>query len=46
MANTLAALTRNARRRDTMSYAKAIDDSESDLALLRDKYYLNFFHFG
>ena len=46
MANTLAALTRNAKRRDTMSYAKAIDDWESDLALLRDKYYLDFFHFG
>jgi len=46
MANTLAALTRNAKRRDTISYAKAIDDWESDLVLLRDKYYLDFFHFG
>ena len=46
MANTLAALTRNAKRRDTMSYAKAIDDWESDLVVLRDKYYLDFFHFG
>jgi hypothetical protein len=46
IANTLPALTRNAKRRDTMSYAKAIDDWESDLALLRDKYYLDFFHFG
>ena len=46
MANTLAALTRNAKRRDAMSYAKAIDDWEDDLVLLRDKYYLDFFHFG
>jgi hypothetical protein len=29
-----------------MSYAKVTDDWESDLALLRDKYYLDFFHFG
>ena len=46
MANTLAALTRNAKRRDAMSYGKAIDDWEDDLALLCDKYYLDFFHFG
>ena len=46
MANTLAALTRNAKRRDAMSYTRAIDDWESDLVLLRDKYYLDFFHFG
>jgi hypothetical protein len=45
-ANTLAALTRNAKRRDSMSYAKAIDDWESDLVLLRDKYYLDLFRFG
>jgi hypothetical protein len=46
MSNTLAALTRNAKRRGAMSYAKAIDDWEEDLILLRDKYYLDFFYFG
>jgi hypothetical protein len=46
LANTLAALTRNAKRRDAVSYAKAIDDWEHDLALLRERYYLDFFHFG
>lgn len=46
LANTLAALTRNAKRRDATSYATAIDDWEGDLALLRDSYYVNFFHFG
>jgi hypothetical protein len=46
MANTLAALTRNAKRRDTVSFRRAIDDWEHDLVLLRDKYYVDFFHFG
>jgi hypothetical protein len=46
LANTLAALTRNAKRRDSMSYAKAIDDWEDDLALLRERYYVQFLHFG
>lgn len=46
MANTLAALTRNAKRRDTVSFARAIDDWEHDLVLLRDRYYADFFHFG
>lgn len=46
LANTLAALTRNAKRRDTVSCAKAIDDWERDLVLLRERYYLDFFHFG
>jgi hypothetical protein len=46
LANTLAALTRNAKRRDVMSYATAIDDWEGDLALLHEKYYAHFFHFG
>jgi hypothetical protein len=45
-ANTLAALTRNAKRRDVVSYAKAIDDWESDLDFMREKYYLGVFHFG
>ena len=46
LANTLAALTRNAKRRDAMSYKKAINDWEGDLAVLRERYYLNVFHFG
>jgi hypothetical protein len=33
LANTLAALTRNAKRLDAMSYATAIDDWEGDLTL-------------
>ena len=45
MANTLAALTRNAKRRDATSYAKAIDDWERDLVLLYVRYYLDVFHF-
>lgn len=46
LANTLASLTRNAKRRDTLSLARAIDDWEHDLVLLRDRYYVDFFHFG
>jgi hypothetical protein len=46
LANTLAALTRNAKRRDVESYAIAIDDWEGDLALLHERYYVRFFHFG
>jgi hypothetical protein len=46
LANTLAGLTRNAKRRDAVSCAKAIDDWEHDLVLLRDRYYLDCFHFG
>ena len=46
LANTLAALTRNAKRRDDLSYAKAIDDWEGDLVFLRDRYYFALFHFG
>ena len=46
LANTLAALTRNAKRRDVISYARAIDDWEGDLALLYERYYVRFFHFG
>jgi hypothetical protein len=29
-----------------MSYAKGIDDWEDDLALLRERYYVQFLHFG
>ena len=46
LANTLAAFTRNAKRREGMSFTSAIEDWESDLVLLREKYYLNFFRFG
>jgi len=46
LANTLAALTRNAKRRDAVSFASAIDDWERDLGLLREKYYPDLFHFG
>lgn len=45
LANTLAALTRNAKRRNGISYAKAIGDWEDDLRFLREKYYFGFFHF-
>lgn len=46
LADTLAAFARNAKRRDIRSLAAAIDDWESDLEFLRDKYYVGFFHFG
>lgn len=46
LANTLAALTRNSKRKNSVSYATAIDDWENDLAFLHEKYYRNFFHFG
>ena len=46
LANTLAALTQNAKRRDAGSWTKAINDWEHDLALLHERYYLGLFHFG
>jgi len=46
MANTLAALTRNAKRRTAVSFGRAIDDWEHDLGLLRDRYYVEFSRFG
>jgi hypothetical protein len=46
LANTLAALTRNAKRRGGLCDAVAIDDWESDLAFLRERYYDDVFHFG
>lgn len=46
LANTLAAFTRNAKRRDEIALARAIDDWEDDLAFLHDRYYVPFFHFG
>jgi hypothetical protein len=46
LANTLAALARNAKRRDAFAYTRAIDDWENDLALLHDSYYARMFSFG
>ena len=46
MANTLAALTRNAKRRDDPSWAKAIADWEGDLDFIHQRYYLGFFRFA
>ncbi len=36
----------DAIRRDSVSFARAIDHWERDLVLLREKYYFDFFHFG
>jgi hypothetical protein len=44
LANTLAAFTRNAKRKDA-SYAKAVNDWESDLRFLHKKYYVGLFQF-
>ena len=46
LANTLAALTRNAKRRDAVSYARAIGDWEGDLDFLRERYYIDLVGFG
>jgi hypothetical protein len=46
LADTLAALTRNAKRRDEVTYAKAVEDWECDLVFLRERYYVDFFHFA
>jgi len=46
LANTLAAFARNAKRKDTISCARAIDEWECDLAFLHERYYRGFFHFG
>ena len=46
LANTLAALARNAKRHDEASYAVAINDWEDDLDFLHNRYYVGFFHFA
>jgi hypothetical protein len=46
LANTLAALIRNAKRREAGSMERAIDDWESDLLFLHERYYVDFFQFG
>lgn len=45
MAETLAALTRNAKRRRTSKLRDAIRDWESDLEYLYHEYYIDRFHF-
>lgn len=46
MAESLAAFTRNAKRRDADSLDEAIRQWEADLEYLHDKYYVGRFHFG
>jgi hypothetical protein len=46
LADTLAALTRNAKRHDETCYAAAIEDWEDDLVFLHTRYYVDFFDFG
>ena len=46
LANTIAALTRNAKTRDPQSLSRAIDEWEQDLTFLYEQYYLRAFHFG
>ena len=46
LANTLAALARNAKRRDAAALARAIDEWEQDLMFLYEQYYARLFHFG
>ena len=45
LADSLAAFTRNARRRNNRSFDAAIDDWEDDLAFLYDRYYVSFARF-
>jgi len=45
IADSLASFARNSKRRRTCSYAAAIDDWESDLNFLFDRYYRGYFHF-
>jgi hypothetical protein len=46
LANTLAALVRNAKRRHQIAYRVAIDDWEHDLWFLHQRYYVDLFNFG
>jgi hypothetical protein len=45
LAESIAAFTRNAKRRNTGSFSKAIQDWETDLAYLKRAYYKNRFSF-
>jgi hypothetical protein len=46
LANTLASLTRNAKRRDQLTLSRAIDEWEQDLTFLHERYYVRLFRFG
>jgi hypothetical protein len=46
LANTLAALTRNAKRRHSWKFSRAIREWEQDLVFLYERYYVHLFHFG
>jgi hypothetical protein len=46
LANTLASLARNAKRRRTASLDRAIHEWEQDLGFLYEKYYVGLFGFG
>jgi hypothetical protein len=46
LANTLASLTRNAKRRDPLALSRAIGEWEQDLIFLYERYYICLFHFG
>ncbi len=46
LANTLASLTRNAKKRDPWSLSRAIREWEQDLMFLHERYYIHVFHFG
>lgn len=45
MADTIAALTRGAKRNTSADYSKAIEDWEQDLEHLYNKYYIDYFHY-
>ena len=46
LAETIASLTRNEKRRRQVSLQRAIDEREADLRMLRDEYYVGEFNFG
>ena len=41
LANTIAALTRNAKKRDLVALSRAVDEWEQDLGFLYERYYLD-----
>jgi hypothetical protein len=45
IADSLASFARNAKRRNMHSWTRAIDDWETDLEFLFEKYYDGYFHF-
>ena len=45
IADSLASFARNAKRRNMHSWTRAIDDWETDLEFLFQKYYRDYFHF-